>query len=155
MVTWWLVEADDNLYKQPTNYLYQPNTVTDSLQLPGAGADIVCSSPAINELDLLTVSQLTRSRSNSVRSQNSSSRSCKSVQTFHRAGSFRQKIKQDSLSSPHVSEDNIAKVSATTSSFLTLNDENSRLLGCRSRSPKQSFTQIKPPSIVIQVDEAY
>lgn len=143
MMTWWLTSTTAKIPCR-RDYSQQLNVITDTLLLPGEKR-----LSTVSDLDLLKTPQPSRSRSNSVRSQNSSS---KSAQVFQRAGSFRHKIKSDSLSSTHVSEDNIAKMSGGgIPNFIISDDQSSRLLGReRMASPRPSNYN---GNIVIQVDE--
>ena len=141
MTTWWLVRASVAI---PPHKDYCQQVTTDTLQLPG-GSEKRLSSDA-SDIDLLKTPDQIRSRSNSLKSQNSSS---KSAQVFQRAGSFRHKIKSDSLSSSHISEGNIAaKISLSgVPGLLPTNEEDSADCSLL-RNIRNSA------SIVIQVDEA-
>ena len=138
MPTWWLISTATTIPPSRDNS-HQSVMRTDTLNIPG-GSEKRLST--ISDIDLLKTPEQSRSRSNSMKSQNSSS---KSAQVFQRAGSFRHKIKSDSLScSSHVSEGNIAKLGALPG-FLAVNEDSTT---CRL------LPSPKAPSIIIQVDEA-
>lgn len=161
--TWWLQSTVTPI---PPHSDYTPQhlsvsgLISDTLQVPGsagytgAKTDEGRQSATSSEVDLLLkLPSLCRTRSNSVKSHCSTS---KSAQVFQRAGSFRHKIKCDSLSTPQMSEDNLHKKSSTSvvPPFLVVNEETTRLLSAASSTvtPKHSFSHNS--KIVIQVDEA-
>ena len=157
METWWLQSTVTPIpsHSDYTHYLTAGGLTGDnSLQVPGscgAHSDDGRQSAASSEVDLcLKVPFSCRTRSNSVKSHCSAS---KSAQVFQRAGSFRHKIKSDSLSTPQMSEDNLHKKSSTSvvPPYLSVNEETARLLPGGS-APKHSFSHRS--KIVIQVEEA-
>ncbi|KAF6030690.1 hypothetical protein EB796_010989 [Bugula neritina] len=146
MLTWWLLSSS-SLLTTHMNYT-QLSVITDTLQLPGACGEGSRPSTSSSDVEnMLRTTRQIRSRSNSIKSHSSSS---KSAQTFQRAGSFRQKIKSESLSS----EDNIAKMGGTPSpGLMPMSEEKVRLLSReRSHSPKSSL--VAPANIIIQIDQA-
>lgn len=166
--TWWLTSTVTPLPSHseehmPLQYLtvgLQP----DTLHVPGSigssagnSEDGRQSSAASSELDLLLkLPTLSRTRSNSVKSYTSSS---KSAQVFQRAGSFRHKIKCDSLSAQQISDSDVSickktSTGAVTPNFLTVSEETSRLLGTTGGMMKKLSVPNMSTKIVIQVDEA-
>lgn len=151
MLTWWLLSTAAPQIPLCRANSQQLGITVDTLHVPGASDDGQHSP--VSDVDPLV--KQSRSRSNSVKSHNSSS---KSAQVFQRAGSFRHKIKSDSLSSTHVSEDNIIKVSGSVAAGFLADGATAacKLLPNRERaaSPKNSLNN-NNSSIVIQVDQVY
>ncbi|XP_067936689.1 receptor-type guanylate cyclase Gyc76C-like [Watersipora subatra] len=140
VTTWWLESSVVLPQRDNSKPALAP---LDSLPLPITSDKRV--STVSSDFDMLIMPELSRSRSNSIKSQNSSS---KSSQVFQRAGSFRHKIKCDSLSSYQISEGNIGKLGVSTApNFEPIHDDNA---SCRLLSNPKHLSH---SPIVIQIDE--
>lgn len=154
VTTWWLEGTKVINTNRPEQSMLQNSMNMDSyLHVPGSSDTIssrhssVTSDYGVDLLKLPTMS-ICRPRSNSIKSYSS----IRSATAFKRAGSFRQRIKHTSLSTPYVSIENVNGLSSHKSPVnITPTDESMQLLKSGNYT---SSTDVNKNSIVtIQIDQ--